>query len=58
MVNTSGNAYNLIYSDQATGISATTVSKNHNESTYDLQGRRVKKTDKGIYVINGKKTIR
>ena len=57
-VNTSGNTYNLIYSDQPTGISATTLGKNHNGVTYDLQGRRVNKMGKGIYVINGKKTIK
>lgn len=58
IVNTSGNVYNLIYDDQPTGIALHTSGKAANGATYDLQGRRVSKAGKGIYVINGRKEIR
>lgn len=43
---------------ETTGISEMTVSKNgHEESIFDLQGRRISKPEKGIYVKNGKKSV-
>ena len=31
---------------------------NENVVIYDLQGRRVEKMEKGIYIVNGKKIIK
>ena len=42
--------------DNATGI-AKTESDNGKTEIYDIAGRRVQKPAKGIYVINGKKTV-
>ena len=43
--------------DEATGISETASVKNDSNVTYDLQGRRVVKAQKGLYIVNGKKVI-
>ena len=40
--------------DNTTGISLPTADDKP-ETMYDLQGRRVEKTGKGIYIVNGKK---
>lgn len=40
-----------------TAIGQVEVEKNTSNAIYDLQGRRVKKADKGIYIVNGKKII-
>lgn len=40
----------------ATGIKATKVAEGKN-TIFNLQGQRVKKAGKGIYIINGKKTV-
>ena len=47
------------FSDEATGIGATLNDKGQmiNDDIYDLQGRRVEKPAKGIYVKEGKKVI-
>ena len=45
--------------DDATGISSIDNSKLTKDDTiYDLQGRKVTATKKGIYVVNGKKVIK
>ena len=41
----------------ATGIKGTTVDKK-NDSIFDLQGRKTTATQKGIYIVNGKKVVR
>ena len=57
-LNTSGNTYSLVYSDQPTGISDAMVRKATNGETRDLHGRRVSRTEKGVYIIDGKKVLR
>ena len=44
--------------DTATSIEFIPTEENKDqESIYDLQGRRVEKTSKGIYIVNGKKIV-
>jgi hypothetical protein len=45
----------LVFAD-ATGINAT-LNANPNGNVYDLQGRRVAKPGKGVYIVGGKKVI-
>ena len=40
-----------------TGIEDIQASKRSNVQVYDLTGRRVEKTSKGLYIINGKKVL-
>lgn len=40
---------------QPTGISS--IEKTQNNTIYDLQGRRVEKAQKGLFIINGKKVL-
>lgn len=40
-----------------TAVEGITAKSNAPKAIYDLQGRRVQKAQKGIYIINGKKTI-
>ena len=49
---------NYIYSRNGItdGITIVKVNKN-NGATYDLSGRRVEKTVKGIYIVNGRKVV-
>ena len=42
--------------DMTTGIANVNVNHNNNE-VYDLQGRRVNKAQKGLYITNGKKVV-
>ncbi len=52
-------AVNQDYEDYVTGISETVSStKSAPTAVYDLQGRRVAKPGKGLYIMNGKKVIR
>lgn len=45
-------------SEGATGIENVNVKENLNDKAiYDLSGRRVEKTQKGIYIVNGKKVL-
>lgn len=46
-----------IHFDDATGINSAISGTEKNEPVYDLQGRRVVKPTKGIYIQNGKKVI-
>lgn len=43
--------------DTTTGISTATVAEPTVNAIYDLSGRRVQKAERGIYIINGKKTL-
>ena len=43
--------------DDATSIEETEIRNHDSEIIYDLQGRRVEKAAKGIYIIGGKKVI-
>lgn len=43
--------------DKETGIAAIRQSINHKNIYYNLKGQRIEKPSKGIYILNGKKTI-
>ena len=43
--------------DEATSIRALTIDMDGDEKHYDLNGRRIYKTAKGVHVINGKKMV-
>lgn len=46
----------LIFSDdETTGIN--NVNVNYNDNWYDMQGRKVKATKKGLYIVNGRKVV-
>lgn len=45
------------FGDDATGISNVNVNENVNGSVFDLQGRKVNKPGKGLYIVNGKKVV-
>lgn len=47
---------NFSFGDETTGIANTNVNNNENR-VFNLQGQRVVQPTKGIYIINGKKTI-
>ena len=42
---------------QTTGISAAEAGGNRTQHIFDLSGRRANNTHKGLYIVNGKKTI-
>ena len=44
-------------SDYTTGISTIATEPMHGDAIYDLQGRRVNKPTKGIFIHNGKKVV-
>ena len=46
----------LIYDDTTTGIDEVSTSDKVSD-IYDLQGRRVEKAQKGVYIVNGKKVL-
>ena len=52
--------YNCIYVESvATGISAITAQKLQNATIYNLNGQRMQNnTQKGLYIVNGKKVIK
>lgn len=43
--------------DGLTSITNVEIEKNNSKIFYDLQGRRVEKPTKGLYIVNGKKVI-
>jgi len=43
--------------DESTGIDGIAVEKMSNGEVYNLQGQRVVKAQKGLYIINGKKVL-
>lgn len=44
--------------EPVTGISQIVVEGNGHKAIFDLQGRRVNKAGKGVYIINGKKVVK
>lgn len=50
-------SYTIIVTSVPTGIEGITADDLINGKVYDLQGRRVDKLGKGIYIVNGKKVI-
>ena len=53
-LNTSGI---LVLADNVDGIGQVTSSYPSAAVIYDLQGRRVEKPTKGLYIVNGKKVV-
>jgi hypothetical protein len=45
------------YAEESTGIEKSEIINHKSEIIYDLQGRRVEKATKGIYIVNGKKVV-
>lgn len=55
--------FNIVEMDEehkslVSGISNVRVEEAGNDAAYDLQGRRVKKTSRGIYIVNGRKVLK
>ena len=48
---------NAAFKATATGINAIAVDKLDNATIYTLQGVRVEKAQKGVFIVNGKKTV-
>ena len=55
--NFSSKRYIFLVDDKTTGISQIDNGKSAIENYYDLQGRRVDRPTKGLYIVNGKKVI-
>ena len=50
----------VVFADEAQGIGATLMNSEErivNSDVFDLQGRRVAHPTKGLYIVNGKKTV-
>lgn len=54
---TAANGISVVWDESVTGIHEATLPSDASSAIYDLQGRRVTKPGKGIYIVNGKKTI-
>ncbi len=52
-----GNARQFLPFGETTAIENVNVSKTLNGEVYDLQGRRVVKPQKGLYIVNGRKVV-
>jgi hypothetical protein len=53
-----GSRMSMVFDGETTGVDATLVnSEKVNSDVYDLQGRKVKAIQKGVYVKNGRKVI-
>ncbi len=48
----------VVYDDQTTAIVSIKDGEVKNVTYYDLQGRRIEKPTKGIYIVNGKKVVK
>ena len=46
----------LLFDNTTTGVNAATLN-NASQKVFDLQGRRVLKAQKGLYIVNGKKVV-
>ena len=46
----------LLFDNTTTGVNAATLN-NASQKVFDLQGRRVEKAQKGLYIVNGKKVV-
>lgn len=54
----SGTRLNIVFEDKTTGISDIKHETiNMNDAMYDMQGRKVEKPSKGLYIVNGKKIL-
>lgn len=49
--------FNVVFADEANGISGIEAEKAGDGQAYNLAGQRVAKTQKGLYIVNGKKVI-
>ena len=49
--------FEILLNDNITGIENVENGSNGNETIYDLGGRKVKRTERGIYIINGEKSL-
>lgn len=49
--------FELVAADEETAISRVDADRNADEAAYDLNGRRVAKTQKGVNIVNGKKVM-
>jgi hypothetical protein len=43
--------------DEITGVEGVKVVRNSDDSIFDMQGRKVNKAVKGLYIVNGKKLV-
>ena len=48
----------IIFDGGATAIDGVAVSESNNGAVYNLQGQRVTKAQKGLYIQNGKKALK
>ena len=48
----------VVYDDQTTAIVSIKDGEVKNVTYYDLQGRRIEKPTKGIFIVNGKKVVK
>ena len=55
--NTAWDRLNLVFEDDATAIKGINKAGENNGAIYNLQGVRVNKAQKGLYIQNGKKYI-
>ncbi|MBQ8277716.1 MAG: hypothetical protein IJY00_04650 [Bacteroidaceae bacterium] len=55
---TEANGLKFNFGGIANGIDGVNADSNNGQVIYDLQGRRVNKLSKGLYIVNGKKVIR
>ena len=56
MLTGSGAAEFIGFDGEVTAIESLTA-ENANNEIFDLQGRRVAKAAKGVYIVNGKKVV-
>ena len=59
-VNAAPARLSVVFADEAQGIGATLMNSEErivNSDVFDLQGRRVAHPTKGLYIVNGKKTV-
>ena len=47
----------IVFEDETTGIKSIEDSRSTIENCYDLQGRKVTRPAKGLYIVNGKKVM-
>ena len=52
-----GSRLDLVFGDESTGIKTMDNGQIDNGEIYNLQGQRVEKSTKGLYVVNGKKVL-
>lgn len=50
-------SYTITVTATATGIDAVMGEGNDGKEIYDLQGRKINRAEKGIYIVNGKKVV-